>query len=244
MTRTAAATADAATRPAPVAPPVTTLTVFTFVPGSRAWAFSQMGMARPLLMNVPGLRFHRMMGAGRGLGFTLNPDWGRYAFLGVWDDESTARAFLADSPFMVRYRSRAARASTAVLRTLSAHGKWGGTNPFLPSAGESPQPGAPIGVLTRAFINPLRAGSFWGEVGKVSRRLADAPGLIGSIGVGEAPFFLQATFSLWRSFDDMKAFAYGSPEHRRVIRRTRQERWYGEELFARFAVVERPDVFP
>lgn len=229
--------------------PLTTLTVFTFAPGSRAWAFAQMGMARPLLLNVPGLRFRRMMGAGRGLGFTLRPDWGRYAFLATWDDDGTARAFLADSPFMTRYRSRASGAATVLLRPRSARGAWGGVNPFAPTAAQAEDAApadeaAPVAVLTRAAINPWRAGSFWGEVPTVSQALADAPGLQGSIGVGEAPFLLQTTFSLWRSLADMRRFAYGSPQHLRVIRRTRRENWYGEELFARFDVLERPEAFP
>jgi hypothetical protein len=35
----------------------------------------------------------------------------------------------------------------------------------------------------------------------------------------------------------MQAFAYASPAHREVIRRTRDERWYAEELFARFRLL-------
>jgi heme-degrading monooxygenase HmoA len=67
--------------------------------------------------------------------------------------------------------------------------------------------------------------------------MTKADGYLHSIGIGEAPFFRQATLSIWASMEKMKAFAYGSKEHADVIRKTRKEDWYSEELFARFKVI-------
>ena len=65
-----------------------------------------------------------------------------------------------------------------------------------------------------------------------------APGFITSFGIGEAPVYRQATFSIWESINHVKAFAYASKEHAEVIKKTRAEKWYSEELFARFKIVD------
>jgi heme-degrading monooxygenase HmoA len=64
------------------------------------------------------------------------------------------------------------------------------------------------------------------------------PGLRYTVGIGEAPVGLQATFSLWESESAMTSFAYRGDPHREAMRRTLETGWYAEELFARFRIVE------
>lgn len=212
----------------------TTLTLFHYPPRHRAWAFAQMAFAIPLLQRTPGLRFWKLLGTGHGSGFSLQPNWARYGLLAVWEKEEAARHFLTHAKLMQKYRSHADEVWTIHMLPLQAHGAWSGVNPFLPHAPMTAN--GPIAVLTRATIRLTRMRAFWSEVPNTSRLLENAEGRLASIGIGEAPFFRQATFSLWRSEKEMQAFAYRS-DHERVIRRTREEHWYCEELFARFAPV-------
>ena len=223
--------------------PVTTLTVFSFPSGKYFRAFSQMAFARRHLLNVPGLKFHKLMGTGQGIGFTREPDWSRYAFLGTWEDEQSARGFHSSSRFMERYQRIASRSSTLYLHTLQSHGRWDKEEPFIPVEKSGKLEGE-IGILTRATIKPAKLKAFWSMVEPVSNDLKEATGLKASIGIGELPFIRQATFSIWESAEEMKEFAYKSFYHREVIRRTREEGWYNEDLFARFAIVDKVGNFP
>ncbi|MCA1656550.1 MAG: monooxygenase, partial [Actinobacteria bacterium] len=71
----------------------------------------------------------------------------------------------------------------------------------------------------------------------VSADLHTAAGLRLAVGIGEAPVGLQGTFSVWDSAAALNGFAYAGAAHAAVVRRTAQEGWYAEELFARFAVL-------
>jgi hypothetical protein len=57
------------------------------------------------------------------------------------------------------------------------------------------------------------------------------------VGIGEAPIGLQGTFSVWETGAALDDFAYRRAPHAAVVRRTAQEGWYAEELFARLAVL-------
>jgi hypothetical protein len=108
--------------------------------------------------------------------------------------------------------------------------------PFEPTLIQQTSSG-PVAVLTRASVNWLALPNFIKFGAKTSKALDNAAGLICSIGLGELPFVRQATFSIWESVEAMKEYAYKTPHHQDVMRRTRAEKWYKEELFARFAPI-------
>lgn len=199
---------------------------------NRFWALSQMQFGHSRVRGTDGLNFYRLLGSGRGSGFDWRPEWGRYAFLGVWENESSAQDFFSSNEFFREYRSRSVGTYTIYMRCTTSHGQWGGEAPFEQQIQAE---GGPIAVITRATIKTKFVLHFWRFVAPVARSLGGYSERKLSVGIGEWPIFMQATFSLWTNKEAMLDYAYKNPQHRGVVEMTRKLGWYREELFARFA---------
>ena len=92
-------------------------------------------------------------------------------------------------------------------------------------------------VITRATLRFSRLIHFWKSVPAASAAIEGAAGVKYFKGIGEWPFIQQATLSLWDSFESVKNFAYASKTHADIIKKTRKQKWYSEDLFARFQVL-------
>jgi heme-degrading monooxygenase HmoA len=217
---------------------LTTLTLFTLRPNQKRWGLAQMGTSPPQLQRVAGLRFFKLAGSGNANGFGLWPNLHRYGFMAVWESAEAATAFFQEHALWQEYRQRSAETWTLDLAPLKSHGLWDGTNPFdYETPDLAPTDDAPVAVLTRASIRLQKTWRFWQYVAPTSAAVAHADGVRAAIGLGELPIIRQATFSVWESAQKMQQYAYRDATHREVIKLTRQEKWYGEELFARFQVL-------
>lgn len=205
---------------------------------ARIWALGMMGGARLSMARVPDLGFWKLCGSGTEEGFTPVPNWGVYAILCTWPDESTARRRLEDTPIFGRYRARATEHWTVFLSATAARGAWSGKTPFqIDGANPTSRETGPVAALTRATINPRIALQFWRQVPGISKVIGADPNVVFKIGIGEVPLLHQITFSIWPDTRSMALFARESGPHARAISAVRSGKWFREELYARFRIL-------
>ncbi|MBK6265067.1 spheroidene monooxygenase [Marivirga sp. S37H4] len=201
---------------------------------NKWWAFKQMQLLPPQLAAVSSCTFSKVLGTGSGFGFSLWPDFTTYALLMKWKDEVSAETFFSNSEIFLELQSKSEHIENHYLESIGAHGSWYGENPF-PERGE--YSGGKIAVITRARINIHKLPRFWQFVPKASKSIEEAKGLVYTKGIGEWPLIEQATFSIWKNEQAMKAYAYADI-HKEIIGKVKKENWYKEELFSRFNVIK------
>ncbi len=200
---------------------------------SIAIALLHMAFDRFLIRRIQGVTFFKSLGTGTGERFTpsdANPlVWG---LILVGSDPAAL-----DSSFVIKlWKKIASSELRLLLQPISSHGAWSGTNPFVVT--EFSEVNSKIVAITRARIKWKKNLLFWRAVPPVTSALHSQEGLIRAIGIGEAPIGLQGTLSIWSDASALRSFAYKSTAHAQAIEATAQHRWYSEELFARFALIE------
>jgi hypothetical protein len=225
---------DNSTRDAPASPSVALLLLVRLRASAVPWSLSRLVLGARALGEVPGLRFARVLGSGRGGGFGLAPGFDHQGLICFFDDESSARAFALDATAVHAYRDHARESLLALLRATSCRGSWSGASLAVTAAA---QDNAPMAALTRASIRPRHAARFWQRAPATHDGIARAEGCRLAVGLGEAPLLRQATFSLWDNAQAMDAYAR-SGAHLAAIQGAYQHGWFSESMFVRFAPIE------
>lgn len=198
-------------------------------------AIFYMAIHRRAVRKFPGVKFAKLLGTGKGITFTpLDASALRWGIL-LTINQSDLNKFEQSS--IIKSWQRIANSSyTAKLKPISSHGFWSKQQPF--EIEDTPWQGdGKIVAITRARIAWLQNIKFWRAVPPVTNSLHNSPGLIAAIGIGEAPIGLQGTFSIWQDSASLRNFAYKGEAHSRAITATAENKWYSEELFARFALL-------
>jgi hypothetical protein len=212
--------------------PVTVIYFWKIKSSNIGFALLHMALDRGSLRRIKGVQFAKMLGTGKGETFTpRDADANQWGALVVIDSANLQA--LDNSNLIKRWRAHSLSEIRYLLDPISSHGLWAKKNPFAYS---SVQTDGEVVAITRARIKWFQNFRFWRAVPPVTASLHSSPGLITTIGIGEAPIGLQGTFSRWKTGADLRNFAYKGAAHQGAIAATERYNWYAEELFARFAV--------
>ena len=216
---------------------IVALTITKFRSSTIPFAFIGMAILRvPLWLNKK-CGFWKLMGSGKNAQVDLAPDYKHWAILTTWDNKTDCDEFYEKSVPVKWFRFFGKEEFTILLKPLASHGLWSGIKPFKVADNLGTQDEKVV-VITRAAIRFGKVREFRGNIKRAAEAMRQADGFILSAGVGENPFFDQATFSVWENLESMKNYAYKSFDHSDVIKLTRERKWYSEELFARFSIIE------
>ena len=195
----------------------------------------------PLWLNKK-INFWKLLGCGKNGSFDIHPDWRQWGIVCVLNynqtfsiEETTINQNVFGKLISGWWKLFNCKTYTIILEPIEGHGTWDRKEVF----GKLPKMSAyegKIAVLTRATLRINKLKTFFEHAKFISDKMRSAEGFVSSVGIGEIPWIKQATFSIWESKNAMKNFAYKLNEHKEVIRKTREENWYKEDMFVRFKI--------
>ena len=197
---------------------------------SRLWGWSRIVRGPRALRGIPGLLFSKVLGSGFDGGFDLRPSRSRQGVFALFDSFQKAQDFIAHSKLVREYQNRSDEFCWATLKTFSCRGSWDGISLQVNA---EPTAHGPVAALTRASIKFSKAPAFWRHAPPSQTALEGVDGCQLAVGLGEAPFFRQATFSIWDNVSDMNAYAR-TGSHLAAIQAAQKNGYFSESMFARF----------
>jgi hypothetical protein len=220
------------------------LVVIRYPRGLSIFGFLSMAIFHfPFFFNKR-VSFYKLLGTGKNGSFDIQPDLSQWSIMLFYNRDQYPQNdvhFLTKTllgKFILSWLALfKTHTKTFLLEPYAGHGTWDKQS-FVGHRKTDEQVQGKIGVLTRATIRLNRLTAFWKAVPSTSKNMDKNEGFVYSIGIGEIPLVKQATFSIWQSETHMKAYAYKMSAHQEVIRRTRAEKWYSEEMFLRFRIIE------
>lgn len=221
-----------------------TLTIARYPPLASWAGMSSMAYFRLPLMFKKNISFYKLLGCGKNGTFDKTPDLRQWGIIAVHrtlpevktDNKDQFHQQVYGSTLYHWWKTFNCETWTIVMQPTESHGVWDGKKVFGDLPKNSDYDGM-TAVLTRATIHLNKLQAFWSNVDIAASGMASAEGFITSLGVGEIPWVKQATFSIWQSKTLMRQFAYKMKDHAEVIKKTRKENWYKEEMFTRFKVL-------
>lgn len=219
-----------------------------FLRQHQGWGWLRLVAGATPYKDVPGLTMAKVMGSGHGGGFSLRPSATHQGLICTFSHLDLALQFL-DSPLVQAYRSRARECWRGVLSVQSARGHWdkqawqASSPESLGQQGQAESDrSAPFAVLTRASIVPTKAMAFWRYAPAAQADLAQAPGCLLAMGLGEAPLVRQCTFSLWQDTAAMLQYAHQGA-HQAASAAAYRHQFFSESLFVRMQVLQMAGVW-
>lgn len=229
-----------------------------FLRQHQGWGWLRLVAGATPYKEVPGLTMVKVMGSGHGGGFSLRPSATHQGLICTFSRLDWALQFL-DSAWVQAYRSRARECWTGVMSVQSARGHWDkqawqassaqalgdSVDQALPKAADPALAQAnnlPFAVLTRASIVPTKAMAFWRYAPAAQADLAQAPGCLLAMGLGEAPLVRQCTFSVWQDAQAMVQYAQQGA-HQVASAAAYKHQFFSESLFVRMQVLHMAGVW-
>jgi spheroidene monooxygenase len=192
--------------------------------------FLRLMFARLWLWSTPGLKFYKHMGSGKNGGFSFRPSTSHQALFCIFSDLLSVENFYRSSKLIHWYQTHAKEFFSVKLKTYSIKGQWSG---FIPEITADAPKSGPIVSITRASIKPLNCFQFWSKEPAAETSLEQTSGCIIAAGIGEAPFFRQATFTIWESQQAMDQYARQGA-HQDAIRASMSGNYFSESMFSRY----------